>query len=123
MNINTIERPKAEASSEAYFLGRINEMLTNIDNAAYDIKIYDWGHGLAVLFRELSSEMKEDEAAVFDKRVLDTLKVVEEYKDMGDNIPFSLYNELHRLECDIRRVIKVTGLNIASKELRTEARL
>jgi hypothetical protein len=57
------DRDQSEFDMAVSYLGRLNALFYQADQAAMNLDIYNWFHALLCLFRELSTEMKEDEIA------------------------------------------------------------
>jgi hypothetical protein len=114
-------RQQAEFNMAVSYLNRLNAFFFLTDEASAKVNAYDWYHNLMVLFRELSTEMKQEEINKWQK-LSETLnvEVMKAYEDgvkTGvQRITPTLYFKLHNFEIELRRVLKESGLQHKVKE-------
>ena len=109
------ERAQSEFNMAVSYLNRMNALFYIADEAAMALDAYQWYHTLLALERELSTEMKPDELARFEKTVQGIAAGVSEWanqrtRNPNSNIDADLYLQLHQLEIDLRTVLKKAGL-------------
>lgn len=108
-------REQNEFNMAISYLNRLNSILYSLDNAALELDAHAWYHNLRVLFRELSTEMKDDEIALWNQKGEQLNQAV--IKQMNTNqrnqrieIGQELYAELNTYELFLRRILKESGL-------------
>lgn len=99
------------------YLNRLNSLFYAADEAAISLDTYTWFHSLMVIFRELSTEMKDAEIDEYNKIFLEIGEKVN--NSMGQmartgkrEIGSELYNSLHTIEIKLRKVLKGAGLQL-----------
>lgn len=103
------------------YLSRLNQLFYACDEAAMSLDIYSWYHSLLALFRELSTEMSDDEVKKMKQRGKDLSIKVNEFlatqqiQGSGEVDP-ELYDGLHDFELEIRNVLKTSGLQMKMKQ-------
>jgi len=116
-----VEREKSDFNMAVSYLNRLNTLFYTADEASMTHNIYQWFNALLNLFRELSTEMKEDELK--EKReeaediFKDVNKHVEEMNKTGiAQVTPELYWKLHNFELFLRRILKEAGLQMKMAE-------
>lgn len=109
------ERAQSEFNMAVSYLNRMNALFYIADESAMSLDAYQWFHSLLAIERELSTEMKPDELKKFEeriKRIAPEVTLWVQQKNTGQNptIETELYEELHTLEIELRRVLKSAGL-------------
>jgi len=61
-----MSREQSEFNMAFSYLNRMNILFYNANQAAIELDMYLWFHSLRALFRELSTEMKEDEVSYWN---------------------------------------------------------
>lgn len=119
------ERDQSEFNMAVSYLGRLNALFYTINEASISLDIYNWFHGLIVLFRELSTEMKKEEREEYNESIYELHSLVNKYiekKNKGDSsVPPELYRRLHEFEIEMRALTKDAGLQQKTKERAEEA--
>ena len=97
------------------YLNRLNSLFYVTGNAAITLDMYSWYHALVALFRELSTEMQEDEIKKQEKEILDDIhallaKHINMMKTKPGQVSPELYKRMHKFEMFLRRVMKESGL-------------
>ena len=115
------ERQKSEFSGDVSYLNRLNTYFYLAGMAAIELDAYNWYHSLQVLFRELSTEMKQEEITKWNITSQEiNAKLCEQLEENGENgkleISQELYNDLHLYELSIRSILKAAGLQNRMKE-------
>lgn len=109
------KRDVSEFNSAVSFLNRLNMIIAKCDECSMDLDINGWHHSLMVLYRELSTEMTEDEKEQFEKDINVLQERLSEYiiNNRGSNINEvspELYKDHHDFEMALRKVMKESGL-------------
>lgn len=122
------ERQQSEFNMAVAYLNRLNLLFYAADEAAMGLDLYTWQHCLWVLFRELSTEMKEDEINKFTGDIEAAAEqvntnITKTSRTGKTEVQPELYKRLHDLELRLRKVLKESGLQMrmsedASKALR-----
>lgn len=115
------DREQAEFNMSVSYLNRLNYWFYMADDASSKLDGYAWYHSLVVLFRELSTEMKEKEIEEWNTKIFVTNKDVISNQAFcnrakKNSISPNLYKELHLFEMFLRRVLKESGLQVKMKE-------
>lgn len=115
------ERQKSEFSGDVSYLNRLNYYFFLAGMAAISLDAYGWYHSLRVIFRELSTEMKEKEITEWNTKanIINNLlsKQIEDNENQGkEEISPDLYNSLNEYELFIRKILKDAGLQNRMKE-------
>ena len=115
------ERQKSEFSGDVSYLNRLNYYFFLAGTASMELNAHSWYHSLQVLFRELSTEMKEEEITKWNKeseKINELIKDnLEEQQNTGmTSISPELYKELHNYELFLRGILKSAGLQNRMKE-------
>jgi len=76
---------------------------------------YQWFHSLLAIERELSTEMKKGELETFEKNIKAihpevTTWVENKNRGLTATIDSELYQNLHDLEIELRKILKSAGL-------------
>jgi hypothetical protein len=113
-------RSQSEFNMAVSYLNRMNALLYTCDEAAMTLDIYTWFHTLMALYRELSTEMKDAEINQFEKTILSIEPQINlnlhESERGREAVEPEVYNKLHRFEISLRRVLKVSGLQMKMQE-------
>lgn len=109
------ERAQSEFNMAVSYLNRMNALFYIADEAAMNLDAYQWFHSLLAIERELSTEMKPKELVVFEEKIKRiapeiTNWVNEKNKGRIVTIEAELYNNLHTLEIELRKILKSAGL-------------
>jgi len=115
------EREQSEFNSAITYLNRINGLLYQCDESALQLDSYTWFHTLIALYRELSTEMKDEEITSLEanrKRIADMINIHVNNQKTGRSKGLSpiLYDELHGFEMTLRKVMRDSGLQLKLKE-------
>lgn len=121
-------REQSEFNSAVSYLNRLNTLFAYSDESAISLDVYNWFHTLMAVFRELSTEMKEEEIIKMQGIATKINEKVQAYQssvNLAGSAPVSaeLYMELHSFEMYFRKVMRAAGLqqkvlDSASKALR-----
>lgn len=109
------KRDISEFNSAISYLNRLNQLLATSIEAAIDLEPYTWFHTLLALYRELSTEMKDNEIEKFETRI-DILNkdisnwMVQKQRQITMPVPSTMYKSLHKFELDLRKIMKEAGL-------------
>lgn len=118
---NQNERDQSEFNMGISYLQRLNSLFYFCDYASMNLDAFRWFHTLMTLYRELSTEMKEEETIEWDNKIkiisnLINNQIKDNQKNVCGGINPILYNELHQFELFIRNVLKDAGLQNKMKE-------
>ena len=116
-----MDRQQSEFNMAVAYLGRLNALFYAADEAAMELDLYTWQHSLWVIFRELSTEMKEEEIVNFSKDIKDCANAVNQSisknaRSGKKEVSPELYEKLHNLEMQLRKVMKSSGLQMRMSE-------
>ena len=107
-------RDQSEFNMAVSYLNRINGLFYVAESAAITLDTYTWFHALLAIYRELSTEMHEDELELWEQKsdlIHAKLSNYIRRKDMGfENVPPELYKGLHKFELFLRKILKESGL-------------
>lgn len=107
-------RDQSEFNMAVSYLNRLNNLFYLTGNAAISLDMYSWYHSLQVLFRELSTEMKDPEINQLEKDSQVILGLLARHMKRTGAGPAlvspELYSKLHKFEMHLRRVMKESGL-------------
>lgn len=114
-------REQSEFNNSVGYINRINTLFWVADETSTNLDINTWYHILLALFRELSTEMKDEEieetTRKFEKINEELQKHLKESQRKGvASIPPTLYLSLHTTEMKLRRIGKESGLQQKMKE-------
>lgn len=109
------KRDVSEFNSAVLYLNRLNILFSNADESAISLDMYTWFHSLLALFRELSTEMKQEEINALQQKLIGLRNKLNVYisnrNRTGTNeVNPDLYHDLHTFELVLRAVMKVSGL-------------
>lgn len=128
---------ESEFNMAVSFLNRMNLYFYRADEASMNLQPFQWFHSLMVVYRELSTELKEEEEIEWmgekrEKKPDGTIEFVrvktgkielinkdiiqENRAHKGANISSKLYMDLHKFDIFIRQVLKRAGLLTKMKE-------
>jgi len=119
-------REQSEFNSAISYLNRINSLFYQADEASMSLDAFQWFHSLLALYRELSTELKDDEIEEFEKirrELAESLNQILYQQRRGRNIGLNseLYDGLHLFEMRLRRIMKESGLQIKMREDASQA--
>ena len=109
------ERGQSEFNMAVSYLNRMNALFYIADEAAMSLDAYQWFHSLLAIERELSTEMTTKELATFETRIKTIHPEVTNWvneKNRGHTVTIDseLYQSLHELEIEHRKILKEAGL-------------
>jgi len=118
---NESGRDQTEFNMAVSYLGRLNNLFYLADNFSIELNSHQWFHTLNTLFRELSTEMKNNEIEEWEKEIKEINKLVakanKDYIQKGkEGITEDLYMKLHKFELFLRKVCKDSGLQMKMQE-------
>lgn len=124
--VNVSERDTSEFNMAISYLNRLNNLFYEADRAAIELEAFTWFNVLLALYRELSTEMKEKEIEEFNKKIMNINNQISKNNKLimktGQlSIQKELYLDLHNFELYLRKVCKVSGLQLKMKEDPTKA--
>lgn len=110
-------RDKTDFNYAISYLNRINALFIQADESSMTLDMYNWFHSLLAIFREISTEMKGTEIDKYNERI-ETINsaLADVMANSGGEIPNTLYMKLHKLELDLRKVFKDTGMQMKYKD-------
>jgi hypothetical protein len=114
MKLNS-KREQSEFNMAVSYLNRLNDLFYSVDQASIRLDIVAWYHSLMALFRELSTEMKQDEITQYETEMIsNTMPLLKTHilnlqKGLNEVDP-KLYRKLHNFELFLRKVLKESGL-------------
>jgi len=114
-------RDQNEFNTAIGYVTRLNILFTACDEATLDKNIDAWFSTLIVLFKELSTELKDKEikeykALIRDLNVKVKLVLDTSAKTGDKSIPFNVYMDLTDFELKLRKIMKESGLQNKMKE-------
>lgn len=101
------------------YLNRLNGILMLCDQASTQLDVHNWFHYLNALFRELSSLITDEEVNHIDKTRRNVKKLLDDHHNsnkrnpilmFNGNIDGNLYEGLHKYEIELRKHMKLYGL-------------
>lgn len=109
------ERGQSEFNMAVSYLNRMNALFYIADEAAMSLDAYQWFHSLLAIERELSTEMNKKELDKFETIIRAihpevTTWVNEKNRGATVTIDAELYQSLHELEIELRKILKDAGL-------------
>lgn len=110
------ERTQAEFNSSLEYLRRINMGFSMCAEASINLNGYSWASSLAWIFRELSTQMKENEKAELETEIYSLLNMTSNRKAINNRLDKGLYHRLSRFELRLRQVFKDSGLEMKYAE-------
>jgi hypothetical protein len=109
-----MEREQAEFNSAISYLGRLNALFSAADEAAITLDAHTWFHVLLGIFRELSTEMKDEEIVklkIQANKIHEELSIYIKERDRGiELLTPELHGMLQDYELALRRVMRESGL-------------
>lgn len=114
-------RDQSEFNMAVSYLNRLNTLFYLCDESSMTLDVNTWYHSLMALFRELSTEMKDEEINEIENKFMIINNQIQQHlretKRKGTNdIKPELYQSLHKIEINIRKVLKESGLQHKMKE-------
>lgn len=118
---NISDREQSEFNMAISYLGRLNALFFQADEASMTLNAFSWFHCLLVIFRELSTEMKpEEKTAINERRImiaaLVNKHVIEEKSGRSRGLSPELYDQLNDFELELRDVMRKSGLQMKIKD-------
>lgn len=113
------EREQSDFNMSVSWLNRLNQLFYLCDEAALSLDAHAWLQSLSVIFRELSTEMKEieiEEIIIEIEQINDIIQSELRNRNKIPGIPLAIQRRLQRLEMRLRRVLKESGLQIKMKQ-------
>jgi hypothetical protein len=107
------KREQSEFNMAVSYLNRLNVLFYTADEAAISLNIYTWFHTLMALFRELSTEMSDDEIKQNEAKIIQLNTSVSNHisnNQPGEPVNCSLVFQLQSFEVNLRRLMKDAGL-------------
>jgi hypothetical protein len=111
------ERTQSEFHDDVSYLNRIDKYLMMANAASSNLNAYAWLHSLAVIFRELSTQMKDSEKEKHNETIMTINNdVYKQLKNGQNGMPPDLYRRLNNFELELRSVYDAAGLQNKKKE-------
>ena len=115
------DRLQSEFNMAVSYLNRLNNQFYICNEAAMNLDAFTWFHSLMVLYRELSTEMKDKEIKQgqdmmeqINPLIADSLK--DQERTGRTQVSAPLYSKLHHFEMMLRKVLKASGLQLKIME-------
>lgn len=108
-------REQAEFNMATSYLVRLNNLFYAVDDASLSLNAFQWYHALMTLFRELSTEMSDDEVAAFilqGNNINERISTEARSSKVKNEMSPELYNDLQSFELKLRRILKTSGLQM-----------
>jgi hypothetical protein len=122
INLNeTSNRQQSEFNFAISYLGRLNYWFYVASFSSAELDAHNWFYSLMNIYRELSTEMTEDEIKLFDSKILqinNNLSLNQKMKNKK-GVPYisnELYLVLHKFELDLRKITKDSGIQMKMKD-------
>lgn len=117
----TQNREQSEFNMAISYLNRLNTLFYLADESSMKLDINQWMHTLFCLFREISTEMKQEEIEEMKQELNAVNHKIQEhnknYMRTGKNdIGSDIYHKLSDIELKIRKVMKDSGLQMKMKD-------
>jgi hypothetical protein len=121
MDINANDRQQSEFNMAVSYLSRLNVWLFQAGMASSKLDSNAWFHCLMVVFRELSTEMKDEELELWNNKVIEinnmmTRESMNNKRNRSNAMSPKLYSELHMFEIYLRSILKKSGLQTKMKD-------
>jgi len=115
------ERQQSEFNMAVSYLGRLNNLFYLCDEASMQLNINQWMHSLMAIFRELSTEMTDQEIKELNeafKRINNDVQTYNQQQNKGNlsGVQPELYEAIHGIELKIRGVLKKSGLQMRMQQ-------
>ena len=115
------ERNQADFNMAVSYLNRLNVLLSLCDDSAMQLDLNQWMHSLMALYRELSTEMTDKEIQETKNKFSEVNPKIQELNQNSIRrgkieIDPKVYDELHSIELDLRKVLKSSGLQMKMKQ-------
>jgi hypothetical protein len=111
------ERTQSEFHDDVSYLNRIDKYLMMANAASSNLNAYAWLHSLAVIFRELSTQMKDDEKQRHNATIMKiNNEVYKQLKSGRVGMSPEMYEQLNAFELELRQVYDTAGLQNKKKE-------
>ena len=118
------KREQSEFNSSVSYLNRINAEFAEAVTNSMIPEPYGWFYALLAIFRELSTEMNEEEVKWFKKenKKINNILAKDTLKYEGSQImSFELHEALTEFELKLRNIFKDSGLQQKVKDSAEEA--
>lgn len=121
-----VEREQSEFNYALAYLERINHTFYFISQNYLSDNYYGWMKGLSLLYREVSTKMKQKERDAFENQLKSLYSKVHDYENQKMRTGKSIMNaqthwELVEFENKIRSIIKESGIEGRTAEKAAEA--
>lgn len=117
----TPDRPQSEFNMAVSYLNRLNVLFYVADESAMDLDMYTWLHALMTLFRELSTEMSDAEIEELDKKLANASNevngsIMASQRNGRREVKQTTYSALHKIDIELRKVLKKGGLQLKMQD-------
>ena len=121
MDVNANDRPQSDFNMAVSYLSRLNVWFFMAGQASANLEAHNWFHSLMVIFRELSTEMKEEEIKLWNKNCVEINNIIareanNNKRNRTNGISPLLYQHLHEFEMFLRNILKSAGLQTKMKD-------
>ena len=114
------DRTQSEFDMSFSYLNRLNGLFYLCAEGSMELNSNRWAQALSVIYRELITEMKDDEMKKLNDDINNILKEInqEEKSNTMQELKISnaLWNKLNKFEIDLRIIMKKAGLQLRMKE-------
>ena len=109
------QRQQSEFNDAIGYLNRLNYLFYKADISSSNLDTHGWFHSLVNLYRELSTEMSDEEIKKFDIIVMKLNTLLN--KSHGESeLSTTIYMQFHGFEMELRKVFKESGLQNKMKD-------
>jgi len=110
-------REQSEFNMAVSYLNRINFIFYICNDAAKNLDMSAWWHGLLNLQREISTEMNEEDEKKINEFFIKIEPLISKYHlDRKNGMSKELYFAMHNFEMYLRKILKSSGLQMKVKE-------
>lgn len=118
--VDSSDRSQAEFNMAVSYLNRLNTLFYIANDAAMTLDANTWMHSLMAIERELSTEMKEEEITTIQEQIKSLRPKIKTFNDATSRkgypeMEVDLYETLHNIEINLRKVLKTSGLLMKMK--------
>lgn len=109
------DRDQSEFNMAVSYLNRINYIIYQCNEAANNLDMFKWFHGLLNLHREVSTKMKKEDfekGKDFINKIEPLISQVTALKKNPNGFSKDLYFNMHEFEIFLRLIIKDSGLEM-----------
>lgn len=108
-------RAQSEFNMAVSYLNRLNALFYAADDAAMSLDMHGWYHAVMGIYRELSTEMKDDEIKEMDTfaNKVHELMVENDKRNQRfkrQEVSAEVYQKMHEFEMKVRKILKQAGL-------------